>query len=497
MTTTHPEWQQLKAHLREIELIDSIAGVLGWDEATYMPKKGATLRGEHMALLSRLAHSRTTDKRVGEWLERLDSSDPIQAACARNMGRTFRRELRVPSDLVDRSARARSEGFQRWLEAKEAKDFSIFEPILGTLVDLARERAAAIDSKRHPYEVLLEQYDPGTSVEGLRTLFARLREGLVPLLSAIAAQPKIPALEGPHPVEAQWTLSREIATALGYDFGAGRLDKSEHPFSTGQGDGDVRITTNLVASDLLTGIGSTIHETGHALYEQGLPRRFHGTTVCEAASYGLHESQSRFWENTIGRSREFCRWLAPRMEAAFPGKGMDAEALYRAQNRVEPGLIRVRADEVTYNLHVIVRFEIELALLDGSLAVADLPRVWNEKYEAYLGVTPPNDGVGVLQDVHWSGGSFGYFPSYTLGNLYAASLRCAIEAAIPNMWQLVEAGEFAPILAWLRTHVHDRGHVVEAPAIVRDAVGERDHVADLLDQFWARHGALYGLVRPT
>ncbi|MDQ3033825.1 MAG: carboxypeptidase M32 [Myxococcota bacterium] len=495
------EWSALVAHLTEIETLEGVMGVLGWDEQTYMPPKAAALRGSQLALLSGLYHQRVTDERIGGWLELLESdartaSDPVRSACLRNLGRLYRREKRVPAELVDKLARARSDGFQCWLEAKKTSSFARFTPVLKDLLELSLRRAEAIDRKRHPYEVMLEQFDPGTSVESLRTMFARLRQGLVPLIDAIAQQPQQPGLGEGWNEDQQWKLSREVAASLGYDFEGGRLDRSEHPFSTGQGQGDVRITSHLTESDLLSGLGGTIHETGHALYEQGLPYEHIGTTVREAASYGLHESQSRFWENYIGRSRPFASWLAPRLEAHFPGRAT-ADSIFRASNRVERGLVRVYADEVTYNLHVIIRFEIELALFEGTLKVEDLPEAWNGKYREYLGITPPDDARGVLQDVHWSGAAFGYFPSYTLGNMYAASIGAAMQQAIPDLWDRVERGEFAPILGWLRENVHSKGHLLEAPEIVRAAVGERDYVEDLLAYLWGRQGALYGVKRPA
>ncbi len=291
-----------------------------------------------------------------------------------------------------------------------------------------------------------------------------------------------------------------MAAALGFDFEGGRLDRAEHPFSSAQGEGDVRITAHLKERDLLGGLGGTIHETGHALYEQGLPFELAGTTVREAASFGLHESQSRFWENFIGRSRPFAGFLARTAQevlgASCPTALADPERVFRAQNRVARSLIRTQADEVTYNLHIIVRFEIELAIFEGALSLDDVPAAWNEKYAQYLGVTPPDDARGCLQDVHWSGGAFGYFPSYTLGNLYAASLGRTLDATVPTLWEDVGRGEFSAPLSWLREKIHHRGHIVEADEIVRDAVGERDHVEDLLGYLWTRVGGLYGVSRP-
>lgn len=490
-------WNALIEHVRRIETLEGVMGTLGWDEQTMMPPKAAVLRGEQQALLSRFLHELVTDERIGGWLAALDgATDPVKVACRRNLGRDHARERRVPAALVDALARARSEGFATWIDAKRESDFARFAPKLEKLLELSLKRAEAIDPRRHPYEVALEEYDPGMTVESLRRMFARLRDGLTPLLDAIAARPQLPALTGDFDPKAQETLHRDVAEALGYDLGGGRLDLAEHPFTSGHGRGDVRITTKIDRNDLLSGLGGTIHETGHALYEQGRPHQWDGTTVSRAASYGLHESQSRFWENYIGRSRPFCRWLATRIAKWIGEEAADAELLYRASNRVAPGLIRVKADEVTYNLHIIIRFELELALYERTLKVADLPEAWNARYADYLGVTPPDAAQGVLQDVHWSGGSFGYFPSYTLGNLYAASLGAAMQEAVPTLWQRVEAGDFAPALAFLRERIHAKGHLEEAPSIVHSAVGERDHVEDLLSYLWARHGALYGVERP-
>lgn len=491
-------WETLVEHMKRIDTLRGVAWTLGWDEQTNMPPKAQALRGSQSALLSTISHGWISDPRIGEWLAELSGqSDPIQRACHRNLTRTYERERRVPVELVEEIARAESAGFAAWVEAKQTSNFAHFSPHLEKTLDLSRRRADAIDPERHPYEVLLEQFDPGATVESLRQTFARLRDGLTPLLAAIAAQPQIAELETPLDAARQKPMHEAIAAALGYDFDGGRLDHAEHPFTTGLGPGDVRITTHITEHDWLNGLGSTIHEVGHALYEQGLPHEHAGTTVASAASYGLHESQSRFWENFIGRSQPFCDWLAARVDEHFEDSSVTGADIYRASNRVERGLIRVRADEVTYNLHIIVRFELELALFEGRLKVAELPEAWNARYEEYLGVRPERDADGVLQDVHWSSGAFGYFPSYTLGNLYAASLGATLEQKLPDLWERVGAGDFAPILEFLREKVHRRGHLLDAQEIVDEAVGERDHVEDFVAQLWARHGRLYGVDRPT
>jgi carboxypeptidase Taq len=491
-------WSDLTTILRDLEAIDGAAGVLGWDQQTMMPRRGGAARGEQMAVLARLGHERLADPKVGELLDALGKSelDAVQKAAVRNTRRHYARATRVSPALVTKLAVAQSDAFEAWVQAKQRSDFESFAPHLEKLLELTLERARAIDPSRHPYDVLLDEFDPGTTVASLRGMFARLRSGLSELIRAVATRPQLPYVDARFPVDRQRGLHSDVARALGYDFEAGRLDEAEHPFTVGLHPHDVRITTHFYEDDILGGLGGTVHETGHALYEQGLPLDWRGTNVCRAASFGLHESQSRFWENFVGRSLPFFRWFEGRMKQVFPETAVTAEDLYRAANRVVPGTIRVKADEVTYNLHIIVRFEIELELFEGRLAVRDLPAAWNRRYQEYLGITPPNDAEGVLQDVHWSSGAFAYFPSYTLGNLYAASFGATLQREIPDLWSRIEQGDFAVVLGWLREKIHRQGHLNDAPDIVRGVVGDRDHVEDLLAYLWARHGALYGVTRP-
>jgi len=499
MSDPRDAWTRLTRHFRDVEVLEGLAEFAGWDQQTMMPPKAAAGRGDQMALLSRLVHESVADPRVGEWLATLEAAgdlDDVQRAAVRLVRRRHDRATRIPTHLVERMAQAQTAAFPVWVAAKHASDFASFAPHLQLLLDLSAERAAAIDASRHPYDVLVEDMDPGTTVATLKSTFARLRVGLAELIAAIGERPPQPALGGRWPIPAQESLNRAVAAAIGFDFGAGRLDPTEHPFSSGQHPGDVRLTHHLDEDDLLSGLGGTIHEAGHGMYEQGMPTAWPGTLVGRAASFGLHESQSRLWENFIGRSEAFCGWLARVLPQHLGAGSPSADALFRASNRVEAGPIRVCSDETTYNLHIIVRFELEVALLEGRIAVRDLPEAWNAKYAESLGVRVRNDGEGVLQDVHWSGGSFGYFPSYTLGNLYAASLGRTIEQQIPDLWEQVGAGRFEAVLAWLREHVHAKGSLRDAPEIVRDAVGDRDAVADLLDHLWSRQGALYGAVRP-
>ncbi len=490
-------WDALVAHNRETAALAGASAVVQWDQQTYMPSRASASRGEQIAALSKLVHARNTDPRVADWLAELSTSSdltPVQVGGVRNMTRSLERARRVSPQLVGALARAQSEGFGAWVAAKEAKNFEAFAPKLQTLVALTREKAAAIDGDRSPYDVLLDEFDPGATTVSLRSMFDRLSAGLRELLEATRGVEPLQAHTEAYDTDRQLTFFRQVAGCLGYDMEAGRVDLAAHPFTISMGAGDTRITVRCAEHDLLSGLGGTIHETGHALYEQGLPWDLAGTGVETAASMGLHESQSRLWENFIGRSLPFFRWLAPRIEAHF-GQSVDPEALYRGANRIVPGLTRVEADEVTYNLHVIVRFELEAALMEGRLSVAELPVAWNDRYRELLGVEVPDDGVGVLQDVHWPSGMFGYFPSYTIGNLYAASLGCALEESLPSLWADVAGGRFTGIREWLRAGLHRHGHVRDAPDLMHDLVGERDHVADLLTHLWGRHGVLHGVTR--
>lgn len=487
-------WESLTTHMQRVERLSQIQALLHWDQQTQMPKHAAAGRGLQSAELAGVVHEMQTDPRVLQWIEAIEpGDDPVKSAAVRNLGRRVRRATALPAELVARRARLEAEGFTAWGAAKEADDFGLFAPVLTEIVEATKESAAAIDSERPAYDVLLEDYDPGTTQAMLTPMFARLREGLVELLGAVSDRPDPGPLDAPVPTASQLAWHRSVVERLGYDFDAGGMQLAAHPFTIRLGTADVRITTRVSENDVLSGLGGSVHEAGHAMYEQGLPT-LPGTGVNQAASMGMHESQSRFWENTIGRSLPFFRWAAPLLAEHTPG-APDADAMYIAANRIRPGLTRVEADEVTYNLHVIVRYELEQALFSGQLTVADLPDAWNERYQALLGLTPPSARQGVLQDVHWCGGAFGYFPSYTLGNLYAASLGVAVQQALPDLWQQVEKGDFSGVLEWLRNEVHRNGHLDDSPALMAKVVGARDHVADLLDYLWGRHGAVYGVSR--
>lgn len=491
-------WTRLVERTRELDALSGATAVLEWDQQTHMPPKGAGARGEQTAFLQKLYHERFTAPEVGEWLSALEAAplDDTQRASVALHRRRYDRAVRVPAELVQAMSVSRTEGFHAWVAAKEADDFGLFADKLDRVLSLAREYAAVVaPGVAHPYDALLDEFDPGTTLADLRPMFDRLATELGQFLDAVQDRPHPAPFDRRLDVEGQRRLSERVLRDLGFDMEGGRLDKSAHPFSTGLGAGDVRVTTRYFEDNVLSGLGSTVHECGHGMYEQGLPHELAGTGLNQAAGMGLHESQSRFWENFIGRSLPFFRYLAPRMAGIWPGEDFDPETMYRAANRVERSLIRVESDEATYNLHIIVRFQLEVGILEGRLRAADLPEAWDDAYRRVVGVVAPSARTGVLQDVHWSSGYLGYFPSYTLGNLYAASFACRMREDIPDLWQHVERGQFAPMLAWLRERVHRAGHRHDARDLVRSVVGDRDPVRDLVDHLWARHGEIYGVRR--
>jgi carboxypeptidase Taq len=493
-------WNELLDITREVARWDEVASVLGWDQQTQLPSEAHGDRAEQLALVQTTRHRRFAHRRVGELLHQLRDHGDLDDARRRgveNLLRDWTFAAAIPAEIVERFGRLQGNGHSAWSEARSTNTFGRLAPILGELVEVAQARAAAVDASRPAYDVLLEEFEPGMTSEQVAGLFRRLQPALVELLDALRGTEPMPVLSGDFSVESQRALCDELSAVMGYAGNQGRLDLSAHPFTSRLGDHDVRITTRIDPHDLWSNIGSTMHELGHALYEQGMPKDRAGTGLEGAPSMGMHESQSRFWENAIGRSRAFCGWLAPRLAARFGSALADPERLYRSANRVAPSLIRVEADEVTYNLHIIVRFELEKALIEGRLAVKDLPEAWNAEYERVLGIRPPSDADGVLQDVHWSAGAFGYFPTYTIGNLYAASLLRRLEGELPELWTQVGRGELAPILQWLRVNVHAQGRRHTAVELITRLTGQGDPVEDLVTHLWSRHGALHGVERPT
>jgi len=495
--------EALRAHLAPIDDLESAAAVLAWDQETFMPDGGAEARARQLSTLQSTAHERFVSEKTGALLDRAaeatDGADPLDddAGLVRVTRRDYERARRVPSSLVAELSEATSRAKQAWKQARTEDDFSIFAPHLETLVDLSVEKAEAIGYDDTPYDALLQEFEPGLTTAEVADTFDALRADLVPLVDAIADSPQLDddLLRRSYPQPKQKQFGEQVLADLGYDFDRGRQDVSAHPFTTAFAVDDVRITTRYDEAYLPSALFSMIHEGGHALYEQGVDPALDRTPLGEGASLGIHESQARLWENHVGRSRPFWRHYFPKLQDAFPEalSDTDLDTFYRTVNRVEPSLIRVEADEVTYNLHVMLRFELERGLIEGTVAVNDLPTLWNEAMDDTLGVVPDTDADGVLQDVHWSMGSFGYFPTYTLGTLAAAQLMNAIEDDVPDLDDRVANGHFDALLDWLRTHVHRHGRKLEGPELLERATG-----TDLSAEPWLHYaedkfGALYAL----
>lgn len=477
-------YDRLTAELRELALFGSSASILGWDQETVMPPRAGALRAEQFAALGGLVHQRHTRAEVGEWIaqceaDRALTNDPRIAANLREIRREYDREVKLPEPLVREIASTTALAQQAWRDARERGDFSAFAPWLEKVFELSRQRAdclrAGSDDSR--YDVLMDQFEPGARAVELDRVFRELRLELTPLIAEIAAAslptPAQPQ-QGSIPTALQEAFNRRVAAQIGFDFDAGRLDTSTHPFCEGIGPGDTRLTTRYREDDFTDSLSSTMHEAGHGLYEQGLPKEAHfGEPLAEPTSLGIHESQSRLWENLVGRSAAFWRWAQPLAAEAFgaPLAGVGVDDLHRFVNRVRPNLIRVDSDEVTYNLHIMLRFDLERALLDGALVVSDLPGIWKERIASDLGLEVPNDALGCLQDIHWSMGAIGYFPTYTLGNLYAAQLWEAAAGQLPDLEEQIERGDFSGLLEWLRRAIHRHGREFTAGELCERATG--------------------------
>jgi carboxypeptidase Taq len=475
-----------------------------WDQETMMPPRGVLFRATQQASLRGIIHQKLVDPRIGSLLDATEEESArgelseVDAAVVRAVRRDYERATRLPAALVKELAIATTEGVEAWRHAREESNWAMFAPNLTRIVDLKRQQAACYGYKDDPYDALLDEYEPGATTAQLSALFAGLRDETVRLLNRIAdsgRQLDRSVLERPYDVARQTAFTEEILRAIGFDFAAGRQDRSTHPFTTSFGPTDVRLTTRFDDHDLAVALYGSIHEGGHGLYELGLPVDLARSGVGEGASLGIHESQSRLWENFIGRGLPFWQFALPVARRFFPDQLNDAtpETMVAAVNRVERSLIRVEADEVTYNLHIILRFEIERRLIGGAVAVDDLPSLWNTMMTDYLGVTPPNDRLGVLQDTHWAGGGIGYFPTYTLGNLYGAQLWSALRRQIPDLDERIAVGDFTVVLSWLRKNIHQRGRIDLPSALVERATGEPPTPRYLVQYLNEKYGALYGV----
>ncbi|MEO1000986.1 MAG: carboxypeptidase M32 [Pseudomonadota bacterium] len=492
---THPAYDALLAHHARIAALDRVSGLLSWDQEVMMPPKGAEARAEEAGALAAVLHGLRTDPRIGEWLaavpeETLDATGRANLRLAR---RDFARATRVPPDLAEEIARTTARGQGVWAAARRAGRFADFAPTLAHILRLKRVEADCLADGDAPYDALLDAFEPGAEAPDIAAIFDRLRPGLVALRDRIAGSDVTPpTLAGPFPAAAQMAASQDLAACFHYDFEAGRLDLSVHPFTSGD-RADTRITTRVGAADPLECLFATVHEVGHALYGQGLPTALAGQPAGADAGMGIHESQSRFFENQAGRAAAFTPVLWQIMERHFGTMGLAGpEALHAAVNAVHPGFIRTEADEVHYNLHIMLRFDLERALFAGDLEVADLPEAWDKRFEADFGVAVPDAARGVLQDVHWSVGLFGYFPTYALGNIYAACLDRALRRDV-DLDACLGAGDLAPVVGWMREKVHARARHLMPTELIAEATGAPPSEAPLLAYLEAKYGALYRL----
>lgn len=494
-------YDALCQHSRKTALLATTSALLAWDQETYMPKGAGDVRAAQLALLAGLVHERTTAPDVAAWLAACEDDpllldDPDRAANVREWRRDHDRATRLPQSLVTDLAATESRAQQAWAEARAASNYHTFRPLLDRMIVLQQQKA---DCLRRPgqrrWDALADLYEPGMTAASLKPLFATLRERVTALRlqAASGRQPDVSFERVAVDEARQESFVKAVVTAMGFDFSRGRIDRSAHPFCTTTG-GDVRLTTRFRSDNVLDALGSTMHEAGHGLYEQGLDPRHRGTPLGEAVSLGVHESQSRFWENHVGRSAAFWQWCWPLAEHHLGRAcaGRTADSVYRATNAVRPGLIRVEADEVTYDLHVMIRFELELAMIEGDLGATNLPEYWDQAYRAHLGMTVPDDRVGCLQDVHWSCGLFGYFPTYTLGNLFAAQFAAACDKGVGGLAAVLRTGRFEPIREWLRRHVHRHGRRHSPAELCQLATGAPLSPQPFLQHLEAKVTAVYG-----
>ena len=497
------KFRELRRIYEEVAAIGSANAVIQWDQQVYMPPGGAQARARAISALEEITHRKFTSPDTGrliaqtfDWAQS-KGHDSFEAGFLRAIKRDYDKAVKLPPEFVAEMSRESSLGIEAWTKAKQESDFPVFSPNLEKLLDLNIKKAELLGFEESPYDALLDLYEPGLTKSALVPLFSQLAAGLKPIIKEISSRKgrvSNAMLKGDFDEDTQLKLVNEVTAALGYDFKRGRQDRSAHPFTTDFSIDDVRITTHTQRDYLGAVLYSSIHECGHALYGQGTTPEFEFTPLSGGASLGVHESQSRFWENIIGRSEPFCRWLLPVLARHFPKSFSKAspDELYKAVNLTEPSLVRIEADEVTYNLHIMLRFEVETLLLEKKLKVKDAPELWNEKMLEYFGLTPKNDAHGVLQDIHWAYGMMGYFPTYAIGNLLSAQLFNKISADIPGTGALIEKGDFTPVLGWLRKNIHMHGRKYLPEELVKTAVNDKLRVEPFLDYIKEKYSKIYG-----
>lgn len=501
MALTNELYQQYRERMERVADVRFATAVLQWDQETYLPAKGAAARGRQISTLTEMAHRMFTDASLGRLLQELLSKEDLAGEERLNVAHTwedYSKQLKYTPELVRQLSDASNAAFHAWMEARKANSFATYLPKLDPLVQLKKREAGVLGFEGHPYNALLNEYEKGATVTLLDKTFDSLLPQLQQVLNRILAQPQVDDhfLKQHFPAEKQWEWGLWLVAQLGYDLEAGRQDRSEHPFSISFNADDVRITTRIDEQDFANMTWSTIHEVGHALYEQGLPRSAYGLPGGEACSYSIHESQSRLWENNVGRSSAFCRCFLPHIKKYFPDQFHSVTDIqfFKAINKVQPSLIRTEADEITYHFHVYIRYMLEKKLIEGSLATADIPNFWNEHYQKLLGITVPDDRNGCLQDVHWSHGSFGYFPTYSLGSLYAAQFYKTASTALPGLEEQVQAGQVRSLLQWLRRNIHEKGRLQTSEELCAEVSGEGLNTAYFMRYVLDKYGTIYNLL---
>ncbi len=490
---TENSFNELMQFQQDTEALSSIAGRLGWDQETMMPQCSALQRATEQAALVKIIHYRNTDPRIPEWIDKIRPQNEIEEANIRLIKKSYQKACKVPTDLNAEIARTTSKAHSIWASARENEDVAAYLPILTEIISLKRQKAEALAETSTYYDALVDEYEPDMSTNDISLMFEELRPKLVSLREEILGKDKLPSVTGKFDQNIQLRLARELAVTFGYNLNKGRIDLAVHPFSSGSGN-DVRITTRTDQSDPFNCIYSTIHEVGHATYEQNINKNYVFTPLGRGVSLGVHESQSRIFENQIGRSRAFTKWLFHRMRDLFGNFGIeDPETFYKCVNRVDSGYIRTEADELQYNLHVMLRFDLERLLISGDLDVSDIEGAWNERFETDFGYTVERPSQGVLQDVHWAAGAFGYFPTYTLGNVYAGCLFERIKEEIPDLDIALSTGNLRQATEWLRKNVQVHGSLFEPKATIEKAIGAEVKVKPLLNYLEEKYTDIYGL----
>ncbi len=473
-------YDEIVAHTQKIADINGAMAVLSWDKETYLPAEGAALRARQMATLSAIGHQKMTDENYFNGIMSLLQDQALNEEQQINLIRLKRdieQQTKFSTDFVEKMSLAVSEGYHAWAEARHKSDYTIYEQKLDRLIQLKKEAAEILGYENHPYNALIDQYEYGMTVDILDNVFNQVKNDLVPIIQnlVVQEQPDTSFLEAYFNEDKQWKFGLDVLRDIGYNFQAGRQDKSAHPFSISMGSAaDVRVTTRVDEHNYAYMLWSTIHEGGHALYEQGLPTEEYGMPLGQAASLSIHESQSRLWENHVGRSLQFWQYYLPKLKMVFPREfqNIDVNTFYRAINKIAPNLIRTEADELHYHLHVLIRYEIEKAIVTDEIKTKDIPTVWNELYKKYLNIDVSRDADGVLQDVHWAFGSIGYFPTYSLGSFYAAQFYHQAKRDIDSLDEKIAKGEFKPLLQWLRTNVHIHGRRYQSEELCQKITGE-------------------------